>query len=158
MTTDTFVSNHGKCRETQPVEGEVRGPDSLTRTSLGYNVPGRVVPLVPSTGQFLGPSITVHSRTATGNAAPLRIIHGPHTQLSLPDGIYRDPVSGELIVANTGDDSVLFFAKDAAGDAKQVRVLKGWATKLKGPVRILIDSIRHKSWLVIWNSHGTAAL
>jgi len=155
-TNEIFVSNHGNWRETQPGEGEVRGPDSLTRTSLGYNVPGRVVPLVPSTGQFLGPSITVHSRTATGNAAPLRIIHGPHTQLSLPDGIYRDPLSGELIVANTGDDSVLFFAKDAAGDATPVRVLKGPATKMKGPVGTSIDAKRNELWVASWDSHVAA--
>src|SRR5438309_4280318 len=96
-TNESFVSNHGNWGETQPGEGEVRGPDSLTRTSLGYNVPGRVVPLNPSTGKFLGPSITVHSRSASGNTPPLRIIHGPHTQLSLPDGIYRDPGSGDII-------------------------------------------------------------
>src|SRR5437870_3695053 len=84
-TNEVFVSNHGNWQKTQPGEGEVRGPDSLTRTWIAYTVTGRVGPLTPSTGQFLGPSITVHSRTATGNAAPLRIIHGPHTQLSLPD-------------------------------------------------------------------------
>ena len=156
VANEIFVSNHGNWRETQPGEGEVRGPDSLTRTSLGYNVPGRVVPLNPSTGKFLGPSITVHSRSASGNTPPLRIIHGPHTQLSLPDGIYRDPVSGEIIVANTGDDSVLFFAKDAAGDAAPVRVLKGPATKMKGPVGVSIDAKRNELWVASWDSHVAA--
>ena len=119
-------------------------------------MPGRVVPLNPSTGKFLGPSITVHSRSASGNTPPLRIIHGPHTQLSLPDGIYRDPVSGEIIVANTGDDSVLFFAKDAAGDAAPVRVLKGPATKMKGPVGVSIDAKRNELWVASWDSHVAA--
>jgi DNA-binding beta-propeller fold protein YncE len=153
---EIFVSNHGNWRETQTGEGEVRGPNSLTRTSLGYNVPGRVMPLAPSTGKFLGPSITVHSRTAGGNAPPLRTIHGPRTLLSLPDGIYRDSVSGEIIVANTGDDSVLFFAKDAMGDVAPVRILKGTATKVKGPVGVSIDAKRNELWVASWDSHVAA--
>jgi DNA-binding beta-propeller fold protein YncE len=155
-TNEIFVSNHGNWHETQTGEGEVRGRDSLTRTSLGYNVPGRVLPLAPSTGKFLGPSITVHSRTATGNAATVRTIHGPHTLLNLPDGIYRDAMSGEIIVANTGDDSVLFFAKDATGDATPVRILKGPATKMKGPVGVSIDTKRNELWVASWDSHVAA--
>ena len=155
-TNEIFVSNHGNWHETQTGEGEVRGHDSLTRTSLGYNVPGRVLPLAPSTGKFLGPSITVHSRTATGNAATVRTIHGPHTLLNLPDGIYRDAMSGEIIVANTGDDSVLFFAKDATGDATPVRILKGPATKMKGPVGVSIDAKRNELWVASWDSQFAA--
>src|SRR6266700_3417178 len=152
-TNEIFVSNHGNWRKTETGEGEVRGPDSLTRTSLGYNIPGRVLPLAPSTGKFLPPSITVHSRTASGNAALLRTIQGPHTLLNLPDGLYRDPVSGEIIVANTGDDSVLFFDKDASGDAAPVRVLKGTATKLKGPAGVSIDAKRNELWVASWDGH-----
>ncbi len=155
-TNEIFVSNHGNWHEVKTGEGEVRGPDSLTRTSLGYNVPGRVLPLTASTGRFLGPAVTVHSRGASGNAAPLRTLRGPHTQLNLPDGIYRDPVSGEIIVANTGDDSVLFFAKDASGDAAPVRILKGPATKMKGPVGASIDAKRNELWVASWDSHIAA--
>lgn len=150
---EIFVTNHGNWRKTETGEGEVRGPDSLTRTSLGYTIPGRAVPLAPSTGKFLAASITVHSRTANGDAAPLRTIQGARTQLNLPDGIYRDPLSAEIIVANTGDDSVLFFAKDATGDAAPVRVLKGPATKLKGPVGVSVDAKRHELWVASWDNH-----
>src|SRR5216117_370901 len=152
-TNEIFVSNHGNWRKTETGEGEVRGPDSLTRTSLGYNIPGRALPLAPSTGKFLPPSITVHSRTASGNAALLRMIQGPHTLLNLPDGLYRDPVSGEIIVANSGDDSVLFFDKDASGDAAPVRVLKGTATKMKGPAGVSIDAKRNELWVASWDGH-----
>ena len=152
-TNEIFVGNHGNWRKTEPGEGEVRGPDSLTRTSLGYTVPGRALPLAPSTGKFMGASITVHSRTARGDAAPVRTIRGPRTLLNLPDGINRDPVSGELVVANTGDDSVLFFAKDATGDVAPVRVLKGAATKLKGPVGASIDAKHNELWVASWDNH-----
>jgi DNA-binding beta-propeller fold protein YncE len=150
---EVFVSNHGNWRRTETGEGELRGPDSLTRTSLGYTVPGKMLELVPSTGKFMGPSITVHSRTASGDAAPLRTIHGPHTQLNLPDGISKDPVTGELIVGNTGGDSILFFAKDASGDATPTRVLKGPATRIKGPVGATVDGKRNELWVASWDNH-----
>jgi DNA-binding beta-propeller fold protein YncE len=153
---EILVTNHGHWREVVPGEGEVRGPDSLTRTSLGYNVPGRALPLRPSTGKFLPASVTVHSRTANGDAAPLRIIQGPRTQLNQPDGVYRDPVSGEIVVANSGGDSVLFFAPDAAGDVAPVRVLQGPATKIKGPVGVSIDAEKNELWVASWDNHIAA--
>ncbi|MGH2399820.1 MAG: YncE family protein, partial [bacterium] len=155
-TNEIFVTNHGHWRETAPGEGEVRGPDSLTRTSLGYNVPGRAVPLGPSSGKFLPASVAVFSRTAQGDVAPLRTIQGARTLLNLPDGIHRDPVSGEIVVANTGDDSVLFFAKDTAGDVAPVRVLKGRATQLKGPAGVSIDARHNELWVANWDNHVAA--
>jgi len=152
-TNEIFVTNHGNYHAVVPGEGERRGPDSLTRTDLGYGEPGREYPLAPSTGKFLLPSISVHSRSASGNAGPIRVIQGPHTQLTLPDGVFRDPESGEIIVANTGGDSILFFAKDASGDATPDRVLKGPATKVKGPAGVSIDSKRHELWVASWDNH-----
>ncbi|MBI4480966.1 MAG: hypothetical protein HY651_13180 [Acidobacteria bacterium] len=153
---EIFVSNHGNWHAVVPGEGERRGPESLTRTALGYGEPGRVLPLGPSTGKFLPASITVHSRTAQGDAAPLRTIQGARTLLNLPDGVTRDPVSGEIVVANTGDDSILIFASDAAGDVAPLRVLKGPATKLKGPVGVSIDSKHNELWVASWDNHIAA--
>jgi len=151
-----YVSNHGNWRETVTGEGEVRGPDSLTRTSLGYNVPGRVLPLAPSTGKFLPASITVYSRTASGDARPVRVIQGPRTRLDQPDGITQDPVTREIVVANTGSDSILFFAQDANGDTSPTRVLQGSETKLKGPVGVSIDSKHNELWVASWDNHIAA--
>ena len=153
---EIYVTNHGNWRATVTGEGEVRGPDSLTRTSLGYNVPGRVLPLGPSTGKFLPASITVYSRTANGDPAPVRVIQGPRTQLDQPDGITQDPVSGEIVIANTGNDSILFFARNAAGDVPPVRVLQGAATKLKGPVGVSIDRGHNELWVASWDNHIAA--
>ena len=154
QTDEIFVSNHGNWHAVVPGEGERRGPDSLTRTSLGYGEPGRVLPIGPSTGKFLLPAITVHARTASGNAKPIRMIQGPRTQLNLPDGIFRDPISGEIIIANTGDDSVLVFPKDANGDVAPVRVLKGPLTHMKGPVGVTVDGKRNELWVASWDSHS----
>ena len=150
---EIYVTNHGNWRETQPGEGERRGPESMTRTALGYTEPGRVLPLGPSTGKFLPPSITIHGRMAAGDAAPIRTISGPRTGLNLPDGISRDPVSNELVVANTGDDSVLFFARDAGGDVAPTRILRGPKTRLKGPVGTVVDPTHDELWVVSWDNH-----
>ena len=152
-TNEIFVSNHGNYHAVRTGEGERRGPDSWTRSALGYGEPGRVYPLEPSTGRFELPSITVHSRTASGDAPPLRKIQGPHTQLAIPDGMFRDPATGEIIVANTGGDSVLFFPKDANGDTPPDRVLKGPATMVKGPAGVSIDPTRHELWVANWDNH-----
>jgi DNA-binding beta-propeller fold protein YncE len=153
---EIFVTNHGHWRKTEVGEGERRGAESLTRTSLGYSEPGRVLPLSPSTGRFIPASITVYSRTARGDAAPLRTIQGPRTQLALPDGLWRDPLSGEIIVANTADDSILFFAPDAAGDVAPVRVLKGSATLIQGPVGVSVDEQHDELWVASWDNHVAA--
>ncbi|HXG47799.1 MAG TPA: hypothetical protein VNO52_09255 [Methylomirabilota bacterium] len=155
-SNEILVTNHGHWRKTEPGEGERRGPESLTRTALGYTEPGRVLPLEPSTGKFLPPSVTVYSRTAHGDVAPLRTIQGPRTRLNQPDGITRDPVSGEIVVANTGDDSVLVFERNASGDEAPVRVLRGPETKLKGPVGVSIDAKNNELWVASWDNHIAA--
>jgi 6-phosphogluconolactonase (cycloisomerase 2 family) len=156
QSDEIFVANHGHWRETQVGEGERRGPDSLTRTSLGYSEPGRVLPIAPSTGRFIPAAITVHARTARGDAAPLRTIQGPRTRLALPDGLWRDARSGELFVANTADDSILVFARDASGDVAPLRVLKGPATQIKGPVGVSIDAKTDELWVASWDNHIAA--
>jgi hypothetical protein len=65
-------------------------------------------------------------------------------------------VSGEIVIANTGDDSVLFFSKDASGDVAPVRVLKGRATKLEGPVGVSIDARQNELWVASWDNHLAA--
>ena len=66
-------------------------------------------------------SIRVFSRTATGNALPLRQIEGAATLLDEPYGIVLDPAHGELAVTEGVRQSVLVFALTASGDAAPLR-------------------------------------
>ena len=139
---EIFVTNHGFWSRVETGDqvdflAVVRGP----------------IPLTPSTGKFLPPSITVHARDARGDARPLRTIAGPRTKLNLPLGIYLDPASRQLVVANAGDNSVLFFDKNASGDAAPARILKGPATGIDRPSGILVDSKRNELWVSNWNNH-----
>lgn len=154
-TNEVLVSNHGNWRKTLPGEGyALRGDGPLAQVRGSQSHPGIVEPLSPSTGKFVPPSITVYPRTAHGDVAPLRTILGPKTQLNVPLGVYRDPASGEIVVAN-GDDSVLFFAGNANGDVAPVRVLKGPHTNLKSPTGVLVDAKNNELWVTSWENHST---
>ena len=61
-----------------------------------------------------------------------------------------------MVVANTGDDSVLFFDRNSTGDVAPVRVLQGTATKLKGPVGVSIDAKHNELWVASWDNHIAA--
>ena len=152
-TNEIWVSNHGNWRLTQPGEGYAQfgdGPLAQVRGSQSH--PGIVEPLAPSTGKFLDPSVTIYPRMANGDVAPLRTIHGSRTRLNVPLGVYRDPMSGEMVVAN-GDDSVLFFAANANGDVAPVRVLKGLHTNLKSPTGVLVDAKNNELWVTSWENY-----
>ena len=145
-TDEMFVTNYGNWRSTNTDDDvESRATDREEAA----------LPLADSTGKFVPPSIAVYSRTANGDAAPIRVIQGPKTQMNLPLGVARDPLSGQIVVANSGGDSILFFDGKASGDVAPVRVLKGPATNLKAPTGVLIDSKRNELWATSWENHTT---
>ena len=155
-TNEIFVTNHGHWRETKLGEGYgLVGDSKLARKRGSQNprYPDIPDPLGPSTGKFMPPSITFYPRTAQGDVAPLRTIQGSQTQMDLPLGVRRDSVSGQIVVANSGSDSVLFFDGNATGNVAPVRVLKGPATNLKSPTGILIDTKRNELWVTSWENH-----
>lgn len=86
-------------------------------------------------------NVAVFAPGAAGNAAPLRTISGPATQLQSPSALSIDR-NGNLYVVDTygaasgcGDPTkgcwtVNVYAKGAAGNAAPVRSIRGPATKL----------------------------
>jgi DNA-binding beta-propeller fold protein YncE len=153
---EIFVTNHGHWRKTEPGEGfALNGDGKYAHMRGSFSHAGPVEPLGPSSGKFLPPSVTVYSRTAQGDVAPLRTIQGSRTRLNQPLGVIRDSVSGELVIANTGDNSVLFFDINASGDAPPLRVIQGAATNLKGPTGVAIDARHNELWVTSWDNHMT---
>jgi DNA-binding beta-propeller fold protein YncE len=143
---EIFVTNHGNLRETKTEEDIESRANSREEAAL---------PLAPSTGKFVPPSVTVYPRMSQGDVPPLRIIQGSRTQLNLPLGITRDSVSGQIVVANSGGDSVLFFDAKASGNVAPVRVLKGRATNVQAPTGVLIDTPHNELWVTSWENHMT---
>src|SRR5438876_10861384 len=138
---EILVTNHGNWRSTRTGEAFALSGDSKFAYMRGsFSHPGSVEPLGPSTGKFMPPSIMVFSRTADGDAGPLRTIQGPRSRLNIAVGISRDPATGEIGVANSADNSILLFDVKANGDVPPLRMLAGPATTLKGATGVAIDT------------------
>jgi DNA-binding beta-propeller fold protein YncE len=111
---------------------------------------------VAGTGRFEPPSIEVFSATADGDAAPLRVIQGPKTQLDWPGAMSIDPDTGNLYVANDMGQSILVFRKDDQGDVAPARVVKGQKTHLSYPAGVFVDAKNKELWASnIGNSSAT---
>jgi len=88
------------------------------------------------------PTITVYSRTANGNIAPVRTISGAATALQSPIGLAVDTGNNEVLVANFGGSdteglpllpAITVYGRTASGNAAPLRVITGPATALSGP-------------------------
>ena len=111
------------------------------------------IPL-PGSGQLLPPSISVYSRTASGNTAPLRVIAGPDTQLNWPATIAVEPGRGELFVANDGGHSILVFRETDQGNVAPSRILKGPKTGIKNPIGVSLDTENNELWVSNFANHS----
>ncbi len=84
-------------------------------------------------------SILTFSADADGDAAPVRQIMGPRTQLVNSQRVAVDPVNGELFVPQPR--RVLVFDRDADGDVAPIRILEGPDTGLLGEGRVAVDPV-----------------
>lgn len=146
-----FVTNHGSVQTVQESAGAWMGP--AYKSYLKANWPLERDFAVPGSGRTGPPSISVYRRSAEGDAAPLRVIQGPKTQLNWPSGIVVNQKRGELLVANDTGDSVLVFRKDAAGDVAPLRVLRGARTALKNPTGLFLDTRHNELWVANFGNH-----
>jgi DNA-binding beta-propeller fold protein YncE len=95
--------------------------------------------MVPGSGQFLPPSITVYALRASGDTPALRVIQGPLTQFNWPAHLSLDAEHQELFVADPITDAILVFRATAGGNVAPVRILKGPRTGLKNPHGVYAD-------------------
>jgi DNA-binding beta-propeller fold protein YncE len=109
--------------------------------------------MVPGSGRNLPAAITVYDKKARGDAAPLRVISDPRTQLNWAEGLFVDEQRGELYVANDAGESVLVFSTDASGDAAPLRVLKGAHTLLAYPSSVFVDFKNDELWVANFGNH-----
>jgi DNA-binding beta-propeller fold protein YncE len=142
-----YVTNHG-----QKAERDAALRDNNDRAVPNWPLERNQA--VPGTGTFQGPSITVYTRTATGDTPPLRIIQGSKTQLNWPAGIVLDKKRGELLVANDVDHSILVFRATDEGDVAPIRVLKGPKTALQYPSAIFLDAKNDELWVSNYGNHS----
>jgi hypothetical protein len=97
---------------------------------------------------IVGDAVTVYSRTASGNTAPLRTLSGGATGLSAPRSLALDLTNNELVVANDDTDSVTVYSRTASGNTAPLRTLSGGATGLHGPVALALDLTNDELFVV----------
>jgi DNA-binding beta-propeller fold protein YncE len=111
--------------------------------------------LVPGTGTFLPPSITVYPLKASGDAAPIRVIRGPHTHLDWPAHISLDADRGEIYVANTVTNEILVFHANDNGDVAPFRVIHGEHTGLSHPHGVFVDTKNNEVVAANFGNHSS---
>lgn len=141
---EIFVANHDSWHEVQIGEGD---PYARQGESTGSESFFR------STGKFVDFAIRVYSRMANGNVAPLRTIQGTKTQLNLPMKIHVDTIHNEIVVANSGGDSILVFGRTAEGNVAPLREIKGPSTGLDNPTGVYIDTKNDEIWVACPGTH-----
>ena len=141
-----FVANYGSAAAYADEGGNAVG----TGTSLATEGTA----MVPGSGRYYPPSITVYPIQASGNTAPLRTISGPNTTLNWPAHIYVDEEQGEVFVANDGDNSIVVFRVTDSGDVAPTRVLKGPRTLIQNPTGIFVDTVHNELVVANMGSHS----
>jgi hypothetical protein len=97
-------------------------------------------------------SITVYTRTASGNAVPIRTLVGPSTGLNVPVAVVVDRVNDELFVSNAGG-TVTVYRQTAAGDTAPIRTLAGPATGLAIPEGLVVDTVNNELLVANFNAN-----
>lgn len=72
-------------------------------------------------------------------------------------GLGYDPAHNTFAVANNGDDSVLVFDRNAAGDALPVRMIRGDRTGINRPIGLAVDQKHGEIWVANWGDHTALA-
>jgi DNA-binding beta-propeller fold protein YncE len=149
-----FVANYGSTHDVALTDKPKTGVNQADNREGKKNWPlGREF-AVPGSGTINPPSITVYSRTAQGDTAPVRKIQGAATGLNWPTGLAFDPQTNELFVANDASHEILVFDSKASGNARPKRILKGSATKLANPTGVFADTKNRELWVANFGGHS----
>jgi 6-phosphogluconolactonase (cycloisomerase 2 family) len=116
--------------------------------------------LVVNEGHVFGaptqaPSITVFSRTASGNVAPLRTISGALTGLVQPKHLRVDTTNNEIYVVNgTPAESITVYNRTATGNVAPLRTISGALTGLNNPAGVHVDTVNNEVVVTNWGNHS----
>ena len=101
----------------------------------------------PGLGQIGEPSINIYALDAKGNAAPLRVIKGPRTQLNWPGHVAVHEQRKEIFVANDASNSILVFKLTDNGDVAPTRVITGPRSLVSAPTGLALDRVNGELWV-----------
>jgi DNA-binding beta-propeller fold protein YncE len=147
-----YVTNHGSVHD-QGAKGEPPTGKVLGRRQGKKYWPVSLDDSIPGSGRMQPPTITVYSKTASGDTPPVRVIEGPKTQMDWPTGIAVNQENGEVYVANDGGNSILVFSPAASGDVAPIRVIQGPKSMVKNPTGVYLDAKNHEVWSANFGNH-----
>ncbi len=141
-----YVANGGGSITEYPISTTGNAAPSATITSASLTSP-QMIALDTSNNIFVTQnsasggtdSVESFSASANGPSAPVQLIAGAGTGLSLPVGVALDSANN-IWVANNGNSSVTEYAAGASGAAAPIATIAGPTTTLSGPTGISIDS------------------
>jgi DNA-binding beta-propeller fold protein YncE len=150
-----YVVNWGTTNE-RPAPGTVPGGGSFGRGNTRADWPIGRAKAFAASGKLLPASITVYAKSAKGDTAPVRTIHGPKTQMNWPTAIAVDPINKELFVANDTGDSVTVYSANASGDVAPIRTIQGPKSLVKNPTGLYYDKKHEELWVTNFGNHTAA--
>src|SRR5205814_1807663 len=121
-----------------------------------WDIPDRILDLIPGYGEFHEPSINVYPLKAAGDTPPLRMIQGPKTGLNWPAHISVDVDHQELYVANPVTHEILVFRASDSGNVAPIRVLKGPHTGIKYPHGVFVDTKNDELVVANFGNHSSS--
>ena len=143
---EVVVANHGNFRPSELITSYTAYDARESRQEKAGNALDE-----NARGRFVGSSLTVYDGDAKGDAAPLRTIAGPLTNLDWPMGVAVDEANNEIVVANNGDNSVLVFKRTATGNVQPDRIIRGAATGIRGPMGVALA--KDEIWVANFGDH-----
>jgi DNA-binding beta-propeller fold protein YncE len=147
-----YVSNQGSTASNANNVGWTR---ALKPGATTWDIPDRMLDLIPGSGKYLPPSITVYPLKASGDTPPVRAIRGPLTRLNWPAHIFVDADHGELFVANPITEEILVFRAADDGNVAPIRVLKGPRTGIKNPFGVFVDTKNDELVVANFGNHSS---
>jgi 6-phosphogluconolactonase (cycloisomerase 2 family) len=92
--------------------------------------------------------VTVYTDDAQGDAAPIRTLQGPDTELDFPAGIALDLIHSELFLAPQASGNIVnVYPLNADGNQAPIRTIDGANTGIEGPVGIAADPVNNELYV-----------
>ena len=98
--------------------------------------------------------IEVTASDVSGNSAKdsATVVRVPVPSLRHPNGIAVDTLNDEILVASSGNSSIVVYERTASGLAAPKRVISGASTGLSSPIGIAVDAANGEIFVVSANS------
>jgi DNA-binding beta-propeller fold protein YncE len=98
-------------------------------------------------------TVTVYADDAQDDAAPIRTLQGPDTELDFPAGIALDLIHNELfLVPQFGVAKVNVYPLNADGNQAPIRTIDGANTGIERPIGMAVDPVNDQLYVATYTN------